>query len=116
MRSMPMESRDVVEVHVARRRERLAHVDVAVAARLPVAASASVAGMRPDAAAEARLVDVTTPASSAAIANSGFTVEPGGYTPRIARSYIGRFGSSVNAMYSARESPRANRFGSNAGC
>ena len=58
---------------------------------------------------------VTTPDSSAAIANSGFTVEPGGYTPRSARSYIGRSGSSVSARYCGRLRPRANRFGSKAG-
>ena len=58
---------------------------------------------------------VTTPDSSAAIANIGLTVEPGGYTPRSARSYIGRSGSSVSARYCGRLRPRANRFGSNAG-
>ena len=55
------------------------------------------------------------PYSSAASATSGLIVEPGGYTPRSARSYSGLSMSFCSAAYSLTVSPRAKPFGSNVG-
>ena len=87
---------------------RVCMFDRAVAALLPVAvavAGARAAGSSPGRNASSRAS--MTPYCSAASAISGLTVEPGGYTPRSARSSSGMSMSSASAAYSGtREAAR----------
>ncbi|RMF80414.1 MAG: hypothetical protein D6739_10285 [Nitrospirae bacterium] len=57
----------------------------------------------------------TAPAASASSATKGLMVEPGGYSPRRARSWRGWPGSRTSSRHSAAERPATNRLGSYAG-
>ena len=59
---------------------------------------------------------VTTPSSRAPVATATLNVDPGGNCPCTARLFSGCFLSWTSARHSSRRIPRANTFGSYAGC